>query len=293
MKDTLQNFRFHQLRLAAGYTNLAALAHAVGVKKITLYDWDHSGKKPRWRNIPKLAELFRTTPAELIESLWDEVVGTLCSCGCGNKKALPDYDGAQHLYIERICVNCGGKKLFRRPSDGSKHPTVCQTCHEIILSRSAPNRSDFRALRIAAEVRTSHIAKALDISIATVRDWDSRGHRPEWRYMEPLSKILKIDLPEAVKSIWRERAGDRCSCGCNGENIFPNYDRAIHLYTKRTCRCGVSRIFRTNQHTERLQSLRPRRQNGALGKKTMRRLFSLRLPQTQLCKKLPSHDRHS
>jgi hypothetical protein len=109
--------------------------------------------------------------------------------------------------------------------------------------------SAFRELRLAAGVLPSEIAKVSDVPTATVRDWDGRGTRPQWRYMPSLAQVFGIELTKAVTYLWKETPGDRCSCGCGGEKVFPTYERAIHLYVKRTCRCGIERIFRSNQHT--------------------------------------------
>ena len=256
------NSNFRELRLAAGYESQAALNRKLRVNKITLSDWDRGAAKPRWRHIPRLAALLNSTPTHLVKTLWHEEVGSSCPCGCGNKKALPNYDGAQHLYVERICVDCGNKKVFRRPTiKGRRHLSVCQRCrfknltqvrsisfksHWRARALQSSSLSSFRKLRLEADFLPSEIAKTLNVPVSTVKFWDQRGYRPQWRYMPGLAQLFRIETPELVKLIWREIVGDHCDC-CGGEKIFPDRPRAIHLPVKRTCRCGASRIYRSNQ----------------------------------------------
>jgi DNA-binding XRE family transcriptional regulator len=106
----------------------------------------------------------------------------------------------------------------------------------------------FRELRLAAGYEPTQLAKDLNTSRQTILQWD-HGHRPQWQYMPSVAQYFGIDLAEALKLIWKETVGDHCDC-CGGEKIFPDKPRAIHPPVKRTCRCGISRIYRTNQHSK-------------------------------------------
>ena len=81
---------------------------------------------------------------------------------------------------------------------------------------------------MAAGLGRTAIAKPLKIWPETVGQWD-RGKRPAWRYMPALSKLLGIELNEAVRMMWGEIVGDSCPCQCGGEKVFPDYDGALHL----------------------------------------------------------------
>lgn len=111
------------------------------------------------------------------------------------------------------------------------------------------SHSAFRELRLAAGCGVTQLANLLGVPISSLKFWEYRGVRPQWRYMPALAQFFGIDLAEALKLIWKETVGDRCDC-CGGEKIFPDKPRAIHLHVKRTCHCGTSRIYRSNQHSK-------------------------------------------
>jgi len=77
--------------------------------------------------MPKVAELFRVGLTEAVKGLWSENVGDPCPCGCGGKKVLPNYEGAQHLYIDRPCAKCREKRIYRSRRDGDHHE-LCPGC---------------------------------------------------------------------------------------------------------------------------------------------------------------------
>jgi hypothetical protein len=121
--------------------------------------------------------------------------------------------------------------------------------HQQIIEVPRHSHSAFHELRLAAGFGVTQLANVLAVPISSLKFWDYRGVRPQWRYMPALAQFFGIDLAEAVKLIWKETVGDRCEC-CGGEKIFPYKPRAIHLHVKRICRCGASRIYRSNQHSK-------------------------------------------
>lgn len=112
------------------------------------------------------------------------------------------------------------------------------------------NPTAFSELRSSAGILPTQIALNLGVPIATVTAWDHHGCRPQWRFIPLLARTFGIDLAQAVTSLWNETPGDRCPCGCTGEKIYPTTERSIHLYIKHICKCGRSRVFKSNQHTK-------------------------------------------
>ncbi len=118
---------FHKHRVASGYDKVTPLTTHFSVPKATLFDWEHGVHPPRWRHMPKVAELFHVGLTEAVKGLWRENVGDPCPCGCGGKKILPDYEGAQHLHIDRPCAKCGEKRIYRSRRYGDHHE-LCPGC---------------------------------------------------------------------------------------------------------------------------------------------------------------------
>jgi transcriptional regulator with XRE-family HTH domain len=110
------------------------------------------------------------------------------------------------------------------------------------------SESAFRELRLAAGYTLEGLAQILDVDRNTVSYWDRSRWRPSWRPMPRLAQVFGIDPVEAVRLLWNESVGDRCPCGCSGEKVFPNRDRAKHLYIHLPCKkCGKARTFRVAQ----------------------------------------------
>src|ERR1051325_8252912 len=103
---------FRELRLAAGRTS-TAVATALDVKRGTVWRWD-KGKRPRWRHMPALAELFDIDRAEAIKRLWGEILDDPCPCGCGAKKSEPKEPAAFNLAFDLACTACGALRKYRR-----------------------------------------------------------------------------------------------------------------------------------------------------------------------------------
>jgi len=119
---------FSELRLAAGYETVTALALKSGIARKTLFSWER-GHRPPWRYMTQLAEILNTDTKELAKLIWQDIPEDLCSCGCGGKKVFPtDFPQARHLAVERMCGRCGDKHVYETNKD---HRSFCQSCARI------------------------------------------------------------------------------------------------------------------------------------------------------------------
>jgi hypothetical protein len=111
---------FRELRQAAGYTTVTALAAKLGTPRRMLFSWERWNRPP-WAYLTQLAKVFRL---ELRETA--EAVGDLCECGCGARKILPEgFPESRRLALERTCL-CGTKRIHM--DTPSNHRRMCQSC---------------------------------------------------------------------------------------------------------------------------------------------------------------------
>jgi len=138
----VQNSRsaFRKLRLAAGLTQ-AEIAKALNVPlRAKVKRWDRGGR-PRWRYMPPLARFFKITLAEAVRLFWGEIVGSLCTCGCGGKKIFPNDDGAQVLPVSLPPCCEKTRKAPRILPPANKYPKLCRDCSFAARGKAPPRPS--------------------------------------------------------------------------------------------------------------------------------------------------------
>jgi len=242
--DTLQNFRSKQ---PAGMTHDLAEINANLNQAVyclaTLPD-DLRGRLPFAYLV--LIGLSRTDFPEVLQEHFDWVMSQLTA----RKPRFTEETPAQASVVRRHSKTLA--KIAQRIVYISNHwqsillPVSGQSPQEGD-AMTAPvdySPSRFREARERRRFTLAQIAAALGVSLQWPRGWD-RGNRPSARFMPGLAKFFEIDLAEAVKLFWNEILDSLCPC-CGGEKFFPDNDRAIHLYTKRTCKggCGDVKIYR-------------------------------------------------
>lgn len=105
-----------------------------------------------------------------------------------------------------------------------------------------PHSLPLREFRLDAGLTLHQLAMDLDVHWDSVWSWEAGSQRPDAGHLRALVQRFnnRIDLAVAVRLFWHENIGDPCPCGCGGEKIFPNNDRAKHLYIKLPCQiCGT------------------------------------------------------
>src|SRR5262245_33600449 len=81
----------------------------------------------------------------------------------------------------------------------------------------------FYKARVAAGFpNAALLAQEIGVPKVTAYQWErgsaaaSPTHRPPARLMSQIADALKVPLSELLESLWREKDGDPCPCGCGG-----------------------------------------------------------------------------
>jgi len=117
---------FRELRQAAGYKTVTALAQELGLPRRTVASWDTGRYVPKWPNVQKIAKAFRVEQVQCFNKLRNESIEDALSCGCQGRKVSPKHDGARCLSVEIPCKNC--RKVRTYEQGHSTHRELCKRC---------------------------------------------------------------------------------------------------------------------------------------------------------------------
>ena len=126
MEGSVQRSAFCELRQAAGYKTVAALAGEIDRPRRTIASWDTGRYLPKWPEVQKIADAFRkkgfaAEALHLYITLRGQSIDGPLSCGCRGR-----IRGATSLSVEIPCKNCGKVRTYEQGH--SKHRELCKRC---------------------------------------------------------------------------------------------------------------------------------------------------------------------
>jgi hypothetical protein len=161
---------FRELRLAAGRTS-TEVATFLKVKRGTVWRWDN-GERPRWRHMQALATLLQIPSiTDAVKQVWGEIIGEVCSCGCGGKKAPPQEQGAFSLAVDLPCIGCGKIRKYRK---GWEHLHSRVLCNRCTAAKRKLERTPLKCVGYwfyTSHKRATNCSAHIDILRSRVKHW--------------------------------------------------------------------------------------------------------------------------